>query len=240
MKKKLLILLLGLVAALCCALAFSACSSSNDGSENNGGDSDGQNNADDKDDIYSKELIFELTDYGMEYIVTGLSDKTVTEIIIPNEYNGLPVTYIDVDAFIDCSELTIISIPDSVVHIGAGAFRNTAWYENQPDGLVYAGKVAYRYKGAISENTSITIADGTKGIAVSAFENCRRLSNITISDSVTSIGRYAFRDCIKLTDINFNGAKEQWKAIEKGNDWDGDTNNYTVHCTDGDLSKEEA
>ena len=33
------------------------------------------------------------------------------------------------------------------------------------------------------------------------------------------------------------GTKAQWKAIKKGYDWNYDSGNYTVHCTDGDISK---
>lgn len=33
---------------------------------------------------------------------------------------------------------------------------------------------------------------------------------------VTSIGEYAFEYCARLTDISFQGTKEQWNAISKG------------------------
>ena len=57
------------------------------------------------------------------------------------------VTYIGSQAFHDCINLSSVTIPDSVIMIGGRAFENTAWYANQPYGLVYAGKVAYQYKG---------------------------------------------------------------------------------------------
>ena len=41
-----------------------------------------------------------------------------------------------------CSSLTSVTIPNSVTTIGNSAFEGTVWYNNQPDGLVYAGKVA--------------------------------------------------------------------------------------------------
>lgn len=31
------------------------------------------------------------------------------------------------------------------------------WFDNQPDGLVYAGLVAYKYNGTMPENTHLTI-----------------------------------------------------------------------------------
>jgi len=111
------------------------------------------------------------------------------------------VTSIGEWAFNGCTGLMNITIPDSVISIGDKVFSGTAWYDNQPDGLVYAGKVAYEYKGEMPENTSIIIKDGTKSIGGNAFYRCSELTSITIPDSVTSIGDWAFRDCSGLTNI---------------------------------------
>jgi hypothetical protein len=85
--------------------------------------------------------------------------------------------------------------------IGSGAFYGTAWYNNHPDGLVYFCHVAYNYKGEMPANTSITLNEGTIGIAPYAFYNCTGLTSITIPNSVTSIGRYAFYGCSRLTTV---------------------------------------
>ncbi|MCH5198331.1 MAG: leucine-rich repeat protein, partial [Oscillospiraceae bacterium] len=105
-------------------------------------------------------------------------------------------------AFEDCSSLTSVNIPDSVTSIGYAAFRGTAWYDLQPDGLVYAGKVAYSYKGKMPENTSIILKEGTKGIAAFAFYGRTSLTSVNIPDSVTSIGDWAFYLCTSLTSVN--------------------------------------
>ncbi|MBR3145487.1 MAG: leucine-rich repeat domain-containing protein, partial [Clostridia bacterium] len=121
--------------------------------------------------------------------------------IIPNDGS---VTSIGDYAFCGCTGLTSITIPDSVTSIGDFAFGYTAWYNNQPDGLVYAGKVAYKYKGTCPE--SVIIKDGTKGIAGGSFYNCTSLSNITIPDSVTSIGYGAFSGCTGLTSVTIGNS----------------------------------
>ena len=111
------------------------------------------------------------------------------------------VTSIGSYAFYNCSGLTSVTIPNSVTSIGSSAFSGTAWYNNQPDGLVYAGKVAYKYKGEMPTNTNITIKDGTLGIAEYAFQNCSGLTSVTIPNSVTSIGERAFSGCSGLTSV---------------------------------------
>ena len=123
---------------------------------------------------------------------------SLPSITIPNS-----VTFISSDAFAGCTALTSIDIPSSVTLIGGNAFANTAWYNNQPDGLVYAGKVAYKYKGTMPDNTSITLKEGTLGIAGSAFLDCSGLASITIPNGVTHIGYRALEGCSNLTSIAF-------------------------------------
>ena len=120
----------------------------------------------------------------------------LTSVTIPNS-----VTSIGECAFAYCSGLSSVTIPNSVTTIGRYAFYGTPWYENQPDGLVYAGLVAYKYKGTMPSNTSITIRAGTLGIADLAFSGCSGLTSVTIPNSVTSIGSDALYDCSGLTCI---------------------------------------
>ena len=122
---------------------------------------------------------------------TGMTSVTI----------GNSVTSIGKYAFSGCTGMTSVTIPDSVTSIGTKAFDNTAWYNNQPDGLIYAGKFAYEYKGTMPDNTTINLQDGTKGIARAAFSGCTGLTSVTIPDSVTIIGDDAFSRCTGLTSV---------------------------------------
>ena len=120
----------------------------------------------------------------------------LTSITIPNS-----VTSIGSSAFRGCSRLTSVTIGHGVTSIGEDAFYGTAWYNNQPNGVVYAGKVLYKYKGTMPTGTSISVNEGTLGIAGGAFKYCSGLTSVTIPNSVTSIGSYAFYYCTGLTSV---------------------------------------
>ena len=120
----------------------------------------------------------------------------LTSVTIPNS-----VTSIGSGAFDGCSALTSITIPNSVTSIGDRAFYKTSWYNNQPDGLIYAGKVAYKYKGTMPPKTSISIKDGTLGIGEGAFISCSGLTSVTIPNSMITIGGAAFMYCSGLTSV---------------------------------------
>ena len=91
-------------------------------------------------------------------------------------------------AFSGCSGLTSIEIPNTVIIIGGSAFYGTYWYNNQPDGVVYAGNVLYDYKGDMPENTIIVIKDGTISITDGAFSEMEELVGVEIPNSVKYIG----------------------------------------------------
>ena len=104
-------------------------------------------------------------------------------------------------AFDGCRNLSSVTILDKNTYIGLDAFRGTEWYNNQLDGVVYVGNALYKYKGTMSEKTSIETKEGTTSITDYAFDGCSSLASITIPEGVTSIGSYAFRGCSSLTAI---------------------------------------
>ena len=134
--------------------------------------------------------------------VTSLGDRAfggctgLVAVVIPNS-----VLSIGNRAFSGCISLASIVIPDTVNTIGFAAFQDTAWYDAQPDGVVYAGKIAYEYKGDRSSATNIEIIVGTEIIEEGLFSNCINLTTVLLPESITKIERNAFSNCISLTSI---------------------------------------
>ena len=89
--------------------------------------------------------------------------------VIPGEINGKKVTKIGDSAFMFCTSLTSVTIPDGVTSIDVAAFLGC------------------------TSLTSVTIPDSVTSIKSKAFFNCTSLKSVTIPASVTNIniGDYA-------------------------------------------------
>ena len=87
--------------------------------------------------------------------------------------------YIGTQTFLGCNNLNKITVEGkdiakadcNIQYIAGGAFSETPWYSNQPNGEIYIGKVFYKYKGAVPANYTCEIKDGTISIADYAFYN---------------------------------------------------------------------
>lgn len=74
----------------------------------------------------TQSLKYKLNDDGQSYSVTGYNNNIHGDkmIVIPSEYNGLPVTSVGDMAFQYCDSITIVVIPNSVASIGRWAFED--------------------------------------------------------------------------------------------------------------------
>ncbi len=177
------------------------------------------------------------------------------------------VTTIEEEAFYECSGLTNINIPDNVTEIIDYAFYNCYKLTSITFGksvsnihprnfsgsnelsiiVVDENNSNYKSEGnCVLDSTGTTLILGCKNsiipdsvttIGEEAFIDCFELTNITISNNVTTIDDHAFYNCSKLTNITFEGTKADWNAISKSSNWDSDTGNYIIICTDGKLDK---
>ncbi|MBR2607527.1 MAG: leucine-rich repeat protein [Bacteroidaceae bacterium] len=117
-------------------------------------------------------------------------------------------------------DATSIKIPNSVRYIANGAFENTIWYKNQPDGFVYNENWLVGYKGTTPLSGDIEIKEGTTHCAdifdytditsvkfpeglkkIETFEGCYNLESINIPNSVRDISIPIFTNCNNLKKI---------------------------------------
>ena len=129
-----------------------------------------------------------------------LNGEKVTDAVIPEG-----VTAIKDYTFAGSAGLASISFPQTLEHVGKDSFIGTGWYNNHPNGVVYAGNVLYKYKGVMPADTRVVVKEGTVTISESAFGHCTNLVGIDIPGSVTTIGAKAFMDCTGLTSIEIPG-----------------------------------
>lgn len=166
--------------------------------------------------------------YGADLYLDG---NLVTDLAIP-----FGVTSIGDYAFCGCTSIRSIAFPDSVSRIGDAAFADCTDLAAVvlPDRVKYLGALAFY---GCTDLQSVVLGKGIKTIAQSVFSGCTSLESVTIPKDADSIGQNAFSDCPKLTDITYKGTMAEWENIYKAYNWNENTGAYTIHCTDGDISK---
>ncbi len=109
---------------------------------------------------------------------------SLTSVTIPSS-----VISIGTKAFADCSALTTVNIPSSVKYIGENPFEETALYNdpsNWVDNVLYVDNCLISAKDV---SGTYNVAKGTRMIAEKAFSYYNEpLTSVTIPSSVTYIG----------------------------------------------------
>ena len=107
-----------------------------------------------------------------------------TTNILSGEYTVKDGTRIISDLAFSCSEITKITIPNSVKYIGQDAFSDCF------------------------ELKSVKLSNSLETLGAYAFSGCRKLRSITIPESVKTIERYSFCECTELTDVTIENGVE--------------------------------
>ena len=119
---------------------------------------------------------------------------------IPDKLDGYRVTAIGDNVFSRC-EIWSVSIPDGVISIGNGAFKDCYVLDkiSIPDSVTSIGNNAF--EGCI-DLKRISIPNSVTSIGDNAFEGCTYLERISIPNSVTTIGMNPFAGCLSLNRIS--------------------------------------
>ena len=138
-------------------------------------------------------------------LITGYQGDS-TEVKIPSKIHGFTVVGISEEAFSGRDDVTKVTLPDTIISIRAGAFKNTALYKNPKnwkDGSLYVSNALIAVKPS-QVKSSYKVKAGTTCIADSAFANCTNLKEIIIPKSVKGISSKAFYGCKKLEKVQIS------------------------------------
>lgn len=156
-------------------------------------------------------------------VFSGCSN--LSRIDIPNR-----VTFIGRGAFSDCKNLSELTIPESVTHVGSDVFANCNALIQVENGISYVGKWAVDFDKSMEE---IVLRNDTVGLCEHLFFASTALVRVTVPSSVRYICREAFAYGWELREIIFEGAAEEWQAIQKGENWDYYSNIYKLIFKNG-------
>lgn len=167
-------------------------------------------------DIFSPDgLIYKATENGLQVI--GYNG-TSSNVVIPSTYQNKPVVSISASAFKNKTQLTALTIPDSVTEIKTGAFFGCSGIEeltipvthlNTFPGKSYLRKITITGNGVLPENAlsdlnrlnTVTLSNGITAIGTGAFADSAALTTVHFGNAVTTIGTAAFQGCTALTTI---------------------------------------
>ena len=139
--------------------------------------------------------------------VKGVSKNIIGKIVIPETviHNGeeYTVTSIDKCAFMMCSELISVDIPNSVTHIGNDAFSycGSLVSLNLPNNLT---RINFGAFACCTSLVSLNIPSSVTYIENNAFAGCNNLVSVNFLSSLTRIGEFLFYGCSSLSEVKIN------------------------------------
>ena len=171
--------------------------------------------------MFAKDVLtFEELEDGTWGVKAGTAIDIVSHVVVPQTYQGKPVTVILEDAFYKNFSMRSISIPNTVKVIGVGAFEEARGLKNievrEIEGAI--NPIYSSYDGALIKNDmgtvylefvprlkqgTLVIPENVDAIRAKAFNWNIYLEKVIISNGVTRIADQAFYDCANLKEIEF-------------------------------------
>ncbi len=146
-------------------------------------------------------------------VISVPNKATITEIVIPDEFEGVPVTEIANFAAVNLEYVTEIKIGKNVQEIGTWAFENNQKLQKfvvdeensyfcSVDGVLYTKDMKTIVFFPPAKEGEYTVADGVETVRTKAFYKCGKVTKVTLPDSVKAIEEKVFFRCGSLTEIN--------------------------------------
>ena len=140
------------------------------------------------------------------------------------------VTRIGGRAFVNCSQLTSVSLPDDLQMINYWAFGYCEKLTSLhiPSGVYWIGNNAF---DSCTGLTALILPYALTNTGYHAFQNCSALKTVAIPRRIAAITNGSFAGCNALTTVNFGGDQADWNAVYIGPNNDAlqrATINYTA------------
>ena len=134
------------------------------------------------------------------YTIVGCESNSIVSSI-PSMRNGYAITAIGDGAFIGCTSITSLEIPDTVRSIGMNAFAGCTSLKKVviPDTVTEISSCAFMRCTSLTE---IELPDTLTTIGNYAFAQCTSLESMKLPESLTSIEAEAFTDCWSLKEFD--------------------------------------
>ena len=118
-------------------------------------------------------------------------------VVVPARIRGVRVMQIGKHAFENRVDLTGVTLPEGLTHIGAWAFHGCSALRrvDMPGSVTGIGECAF---WGCAELLTITIPRGVTRIESWCFADCASLRSVALPAGVVSIGAGAFRECRNL------------------------------------------
>lgn len=139
---------------------------------------------------------------GMSYSVVGLGTVRDIEIVIPDQYNGYPVTHIATNAFRNCEFVKSVILLGGIEQIEKFAFSNCPNLVS----VELCSSLKWIEESAFSNCLSlekIHFSEGLEGIRDRAFSDCKNLQKIELPNTLIEFGNYVFSGCSSLEYANY-------------------------------------
>ncbi len=151
-------------------------------------------------DYYGEEVIADGITYRIneKEAMVAAAEATLTEANIPSavEFGGNQYAVIKINekVFSGNTNLTVVTLPDGLVEIGAFAFNECKNLESVafPESLTTLGRDAFNECRLLK---TIKIPSGVTTIPNDCFSKCSSLESVKIPEGVTTIGLCAFQSC---------------------------------------------
>lgn len=149
------------------------------------------------------DFVFELNSDKTGYIIKSYQCATVAQLVIPSEYNNLPVVGIADGVFRNHGELTSVVLPEHLETIGENAFQSCVKLKTIeiPDTVTSIGSTAFALCTALE---SVRLSYGLEALADNIFASCYSLKAVEIPFTVKTVGANAFLNCISLSKVKIS------------------------------------